>query len=533
MAKLSVLASLGNALAVLFGNHGDVTAQAQQAGCSRQTVYRHADQVQQAVQEARRPGPDRARLLEDNARLRQENQRLRQQLAQARQQARQTVLLDEQAQHHLAVATHAMGLSFNQIEEVLAILFRYARLLGPGGSLPQGPDRSTIARWVLRYARLASTALTALDQATRRLARLLAIDEIFFHGKPVLVGVEPHSMAVLLCARSADRTGATWHKALLPFTRLEYVVADQGSGLQAGVQALDRDRQQQGQAPLDVGLDIFHIEQQAQIPLGRVWRQVEKLWAQAEAADVRLAEAQAGKRKGYGVKRRAQSAWEAAEWEFGWYQRLANAWGQAKQALGLFRPDGQLNDREWARSQIQAACRVLVGPRWAKVRAMLQDERTLSFLGRVHRQLAEAVPERELRMALVELWRYNHGERTAANVSLAAVQQAVCAGLDRQWQGAYGGVKAVLGEVVRASSAVECVNSVLRMQQARHRNVSQSMLDLKRLYWNTRVFRSGKRRGKCPYQLLGATLPTFDFWQLLRSDPQKLAQELSSPRLAA
>ena len=122
MAKLSVLASLGNALAVLFGNHGDVTAQAQQAGCSRQTVYRHADQVQQAVQEARRPGPDRARLLEENARLRQENQRLRQQLAQARQQARQTVLLDEQAQHHLAVATHAMGLSFNQIEEVLAIL---------------------------------------------------------------------------------------------------------------------------------------------------------------------------------------------------------------------------------------------------------------------------------------------------------------------------------------------------------------------------------------------------------------------------
>jgi hypothetical protein len=29
---------------------------------------------------------------------------------------------------------------------------------------------------------------------------------------------------------------------------------------------------------------------------------------------------------------------------------------------------------------------------------------------------------------------------------------------------------------------VECLNSVLRMQQARHRRMTQPMLDLKRLY---------------------------------------------------
>src|SRR3712207_7320016 len=48
------------------------------------------------------------------------------------------------------------------------------------------------------------------------------------------------------------------------------------------------------------------------------------------------------------------------------------------------------------------------------------------------------------------------------------------------------------------------------------------------LYWNCRPFRDGKRQGKCPYQLLGAALPTYDFWDLLQMDPEQLRQQLSS-----
>jgi hypothetical protein len=76
----------------------------------------------------------------------------------------------------------------------------------------------------------------------------------------------------------------------------------------------------------------------------------------------------------------------------------------------------------------------------------------------------------------------------------------------------------VLSRAVRASVAVECMNSVLRMHQARHRTLAQGMLDLKRLYWNTRQFREGKRKGRCPYQLLGLSLPHSDFWSLLQAE---------------
>ena len=113
------------------------------SGCSRQTVYDHADKVQQAVEHAQLPGPDRAGLLEENTRLREENRQLREQRAAAGRQQPYTILLDKQAQHHVAVVTSAMGLSFNQIEDIFAVLFRYALTRVSDGSPPQGPDRST------------------------------------------------------------------------------------------------------------------------------------------------------------------------------------------------------------------------------------------------------------------------------------------------------------------------------------------------------------------------------------------------------
>ena len=84
----------------------------------------------------------------------------------------------------------------------------------------------------------------------------------------------------------------------------------------------------------------------------------------------------------------------------------------------------------------------------------------------------------------------------------------------------------------RASSQVECVNSVVRMQQARHRKLSQGLLDLKRLYWNLRRFRTGPRRGKTPYELLGVDLAGLEWWALLKLPPEHLRQRLSAPAIA-
>jgi hypothetical protein len=116
-------------------------------------------------------------------------------------------------------------------------------------------------------------------------------------------------------------------------------------------------------------------------------------------------------------------------------------------------------------------------------------------------------------------------------LAAALVQTECCRRLAANWEESYRRVAAVVRHTVRASGAVECMNGVLRMHQGRHRTVTQPMLDLKRLYWNCRPFQSGKRRGRCPYELLGLRLPTTDWWELLHTALADSTQELSSSEL--
>ncbi len=96
------------------------------------------------------------------------------------------------------------------------------------------------------------------------------------------------------------------------------------------------------------------------------------------------------------------------------------------------------------------------------------------------------------------------------------------------WRDQLRQVRAVFRGVWRASSLVECVNSVARMQQARHRKMTQGLLDLKHLYWNLRRFRSGRRKDQTPYGLLGLKLPDLSFWEFLKLTPEELRKQLSA-----
>jgi len=350
------------------------------------------------------------------------------------------------------------------------------------------------------------------------------LDEIFFHGRPVLVGVEPASMAWFLGQVADDRTGVTWAEALRDWEALSFVTADAGKGLQAGIAAVQRERQEGGKPSLESGLDVFHTAYEARRVLRLIWNRVERLWEQAAAASRRVKESQRQGRDARGLASVAGHAWRQAEAAFAEYERSEAGWEVAHRALAVFGPEGRVNDRTWAAEQIALALPLLSGPEWSKVRGLLQAEGALTFLDRLHRQLGEAVAEDGLRAELVRLWWLRRqrprakvtGEVAGAGHVAHLVQEAVCQKQDPNWRVSYGAVSRVLRGTVRASSAVECMNSVLRMHQSRHRTVNQGLLDLKRLYWNCREFREGKRRRHCPYELLGLKLPSYRFWDLLR-----------------
>jgi hypothetical protein len=506
MLKIPFPTWIANAAAGLTGLSGDVTRPADVADGSRQTIDDHTRKVQAAVEDAHDGGPTRAESIERNQDLRQEDAQLRAWLA-------QTVEFPPEKPREFTVTATAMGLSLTQTLVLLKLI--------PGKHA--GPARSALHRGTKRAARAATRALRSLDAQGKALLPVGCLDEIFFHGRPVLVGVAPASMTWFLGQKANDRSGATRAKALRAGTALSDVTADAAPGLPAGIAAVPQERQEQGEPPWEDGRDVFHTTHEARRVLRQSWSHGDRCGEQAEAATRRVEQAQRQGQDARGVTVAARPAWKKAEAAVAQYERSEAGWKMAPGARSVVRPEGHWNDRAWAEQQIALAPPLLSGREWSKVRGFLQAKETLTFLGRLHRQLRQTVPCDRLRAELVRLW-WLRRRRPRANTPVVVVgagpgahrvQQVVCQEVDATWREASAAVSRVLRLTVRASSAVECMNGVLRMHQSRHTTVTQGLLDLKRLYGNCRACRGGKRRGRCPYEHLGLKLPSYRSWDLL------------------
>jgi hypothetical protein len=422
-----------------------------------------------------------------------------------------------------------MGLSLTQIVPVLAIVLPMVVV----------PSRATVGRWVPQSAAQASRLLRVLDRACQRWVLTGGVDEIFFPRAPILMAVEPVSLVWWAGQRGPDRSGTRWREVLEPWPRLEHVIADGGTGREQGVKWANERRQTQAQArdaepspAITMGLDVFHSQRELERVLQRQWKQAERQLEAASEADAKVAQYTRRGHDARGVAGAAGRAWRKAERLFDAAVQAEEAVKQVETSLGWFDADGHLLSRGEAQEQLAKASEKLSSAQWSKVRRLLQDERTLSHWDRIEKPLAEVVPEPQLREALTRLWVFRKRLEHAKDAEVGrlspvvAMEHVFCGRLCPQWQEASMQGDAILRQAVRASSAVEGVNSVVRMPQGRHRHVSQGMLDLKRLYWNCRVFREGKRKRRSPYDLLGLPLPISDWWQLLQMDPEELEQQL-------
>lgn len=520
---------IGNAAAVLSGTWGEVTKRAAQSGYSRTSIYHQARRVVQSVLNEHVGGVSYQALWADNERLQAENTALWQAWAEAEE-------LGEAKQREFTATGSAMGLSLTQIVTLLAIVLPRLAV----------PSRSRVGRWVQQANRQAHRILSVVDRACQRWVLTLCLDEIFFHQVPILMAVEPVSLAWVAAQRGPDRTGESWAKVIKMWPCLEHVIADGGTGLERGVtlaQSSRGDAAQMREAEvrplITMGLDVFHTQREAERVLQRQWKQVER---QMEAASEVEAKVVQLKRRGRDCRGRAGQAgrsWRKAERLFDEALQAERAVGHLTLALQWFDADGHLYSRAQAQRQLDEASQQLHGPQWNKVKRVLRDERTLRHVDRLHQQLVEVVAEPLLRESLVRLWFLHDALTHVSDPASVHVRHQIvlahvlCQRLCVQWQAVYVMVDERLRHAVRASSAVEGINSVVRMHQGRHRHISQGMLDLKRLYWNCRVLREGKRKGHCPYDLLGLKLPTSDWWQLLQMNSEELAQKLLTQELAA
>ena len=265
MLTLPVDAWIGNAAAVVSGAWGGVTRRAQQSGYSRTAIYEHADRVVQAVANEQASGVSYEDLWAENEQLKSENEALWQAWS-------ETEDLSESKQRELASAGCAMGLRLTQIVVMLAIVLP-SRMV---------PSRATVGRWVQQSAQQSRGILEVLDRACQRWVLVLCLDEIFFHQVPILMSVEPISLAWLTAQRGPDRSGESWSKLIEAWPNLEHVLADGGQGLERGVKLANEARRQalepdsEATATITMGLDVFHTEREFERVLQRLWTRVER-----------------------------------------------------------------------------------------------------------------------------------------------------------------------------------------------------------------------------------------------------------------
>ena len=119
--------------------------------------------------------------------------------------------------------------------------------------VPQSGDRGTMGGPVDRRAR---SLLAVCDQLCQRFVLILCLDEIFFRREPILMAVEPHSLAWVAGQRGPDRSGASWGNLLSMWPCVERVITDAGTGLERGVKFVNAARAAAGQ-PIAMGLDVF------------------------------------------------------------------------------------------------------------------------------------------------------------------------------------------------------------------------------------------------------------------------------------
>ena len=220
MCTIPVVAWIANAAACLAAPYGAVAERARLAGCSRQAVYDQARKVRAAVAAAYPDGPSREQLI------RRRPCRSAARIDELWRLDRSAVEVAPGQRQRFAVTAAAMGLSTTQIRGLLALI-----LGAVGGPLAVG----TIGRWTAAAGVAAGRVLARLDAACRSLILVGCLDEIFFHGRPVLVGdrAGQHDLVPGREGRPPDGR-ETWARALRACPALRHVVADAGSAPAGG-----------------------------------------------------------------------------------------------------------------------------------------------------------------------------------------------------------------------------------------------------------------------------------------------------------
>ena len=164
-AMVSVYQRLASTWAVLCGKYGDVTHHAALLGQSRQSLYREAEQVQDAVAGEK----SRVRIEALECRVKE----LTAQVEQLQERLQRTVEITPKLQARYGCTAQALGVSLPAARLMLAVLMK-----------ERTPSVAKLGRQTKAGGVKAGEVLKALDALARPQIEQAAADEIFLASGP-------------------------------------------------------------------------------------------------------------------------------------------------------------------------------------------------------------------------------------------------------------------------------------------------------------------------------------------------------------
>src|SRR6266496_63299 len=377
-------------------------------------------------------------------------------------------------------------------------------------------------------------ALPSTLAMAERTVVLYLSDEIFARHQPILVTIEAQSTAILKRQLASERSAETWpaHCAALgePHFHSIGMASDRGRGLVAGSHAACQDARWVCDR-FQAFRDLFDRR-----------RQLERTAYAAIAKEAEAAQTFHNAKSEAHLHKRLQHyehAHHACEHAIARYDQLDLLLHLLRDALHLCSPFGRLRTVGGVRAELMLLLSLVEEIDDAVLMKLLHPIRShlddilapFAQAESIHGELLELVPQ-QLLDALVLAWHHEHLSYQSHTKQKHYHQHE-----RQQWldfaegllENQFEPLKAVVFEkldtIVQTSSLVELVNSFIRPYlNSSKGQMTQETLNLIMFYHNHRRYKSGKRQGKAPIELLTGETLRADWVDLLIQHTQEVSQ---------
>jgi hypothetical protein len=381
-------------------------------------------------------------------------------------------------------------------------------IIYPGQSIGYGTVQSIVTEAQNRARELNKTC-------DLKKIRAAALDEMFSQGEPVLAGVDLHSGYVFALCLKISRSGQDWAEVLEDCKKqglhLEVVVKDAALGIKSGVEQAFANCEQRD--------DCFH----AKYIMGKVYFFLERkaYGAISKEEDARKA-LERWLSTGYGEPEQLLSALKKAQRRCEKVLELHDQYEQAikrvNEALNCVDlSTGRLRTAEYVEAEILKAAGSM------KSLDNKKCKQVGTYLSRRAPGLASHIKELEAYLECLsslypaslvqkaclflrivdELENKRIGfHKKQLQMKLFSILDSLIDVLGDETYKLISEVKSVIAYCHRASSAIEGFNSSLRPYLYVQKGVTQGLLELFRFYYNQKKRKSGRFKGRSPYESL-------------------------------